>query len=43
MPAGGEHADQPRAAQDRGDERCHPLDDVLAVVQQTWYPGALGR
>ena len=34
MPAGGEHADQPRASQDRGDELGDTLDDVLAVVQQ---------
>jgi hypothetical protein len=34
MPAGGEHADQPRAPQDRGSEPGDTLDDVLAVVQQ---------
>ena len=34
MPAGGEHPDQPRASQDRGDELGDTLDDVLAVVEQ---------
>jgi hypothetical protein len=34
MPAGGKHANQPRAAQDRRDELGDTLDDVLAVVQQ---------
>ena len=34
MSAGGEHADQPCALQDRGDELGDTLNDVLAVVQQ---------
>jgi hypothetical protein len=34
MPAGGEHADQPRAPQDRGDELGDTFSNVLAIVQQ---------
>jgi len=34
MPAGGEHAEQPCASQDRSDELGDTLGDVLAVVQQ---------
>ena len=39
-PAGGQHAQAGRRPQQGGHQRSHPLQDVLAAIQQQQQPGA---